>query len=180
MAVEDTNHLDPETFRRACRVRLLLMDCDGVLTDGRLYFTEEGEAMKVFHARDGQGIALWHASGFRSGIITGRGSAGILRRRADELGIHYLLTGSKDMAEALRSILELEGLEPDEVAYIGDDLGDVSVFRSVGFSIAVADAADEVFDHVFFVTATPGGRGAVREAIDLLLRAKAAEGPKAQ
>lgn len=157
---------------RARGVKLLLMDCDGVLTDGRLYFTEKGEEMKVFHVRDGQGLALWHRAGFRSGIITGRDAKKIIEARSAELGIHYLKSRSEDKAKDFEDILLDAKVNPDEVAYIGDDVGDITLMKKVGLPIAVADAISEVFPHVLYRTEKPGGLGAVREVTDLLLNAK--------
>ncbi|MGD9588160.1 MAG: KdsC family phosphatase [Pyrinomonadaceae bacterium] len=153
-------------------IRLLLMDCDGVLTDGRLYFSEVGEAMKVFHVRDGQGLALWHKAGFRSGIITGRRSESILRIRCEELGIEFLQTLSVDKVNDLGRIMADAGVTADETAYIGDDIGDLNVLKAVGFSAAPSDAHLSVHLVVDHVTSAPGGFGAVREVIDLLLAAK--------
>ena len=164
--------LSDELVSRARKIKLLLMDCDGVLTDGRLYFTEQGEAMKVFHVRDGQGLALWHKAGFLSGIITGRDAKKIIELRAAELGMHYLKTLSQDKAKDLVSILQDARVNPDEVAYIGDDVGDITILKKVGFPVAVADAVSEVFSHVLYKTEKPGGLGTVREVTDLLLRAK--------
>src|SRR5215207_4924325 len=98
--------LSEEIIDRARKIKLLLMDCDGVLTDGRLYFSENGEALKVFHVRDGQGLALWHKAGFQSGIITGRDAEKIIRNRATELGIHYIKTRSQDKAKDFEVILQ--------------------------------------------------------------------------
>lgn len=153
-------------------IRLLLMDCDGVLTDGRLYFTDAGEAMKVFHVRDGQGLSLWHRGGFHSGIITGRGSEGILRVRVEELGMEHLRVDSSNKVGDLRSILTEAGVSAEETAYIGDDLADLPVFEHVGLPIAVADAVPELIAAAAYVTRAKGGHGAVREAVDLLLAAK--------
>jgi len=159
---------------RAMKIELLLMDCDGVLTDGRLYFSPAGEAMKVFHVRDGQGIVQWHKAGFLSGIITGRDSENILKIRADELGMRFLRVRSEDKIKDLGSILGEIGLSADQTAYIGDDLGDLTLLRSVGLPIAVADAVPEVIAAAAYVTKANGGYGAVREVIDLLLNAKTA------
>jgi 3-deoxy-D-manno-octulosonate 8-phosphate phosphatase (KDO 8-P phosphatase) len=148
------------------------MDCDGVLTDGRLYFSASGEEMKVFHVRDGQGIVLWHKAGFRSGIITGRDSENILKIRADELGMHFLRVRSEDKIKDLEAILSEAGLSAGETAYIGDDVGDLPLLRCVGLPIAVADAVPEVIAAAAYVTKANGGYGAVREVIDLLLNAK--------
>jgi 3-deoxy-D-manno-octulosonate 8-phosphate phosphatase (KDO 8-P phosphatase) len=165
-------NLSGDLLSRARRVKLLLMDCDGVLTDGRLYFTERGEEMKVFHVRDGQGLALWHKAGFRSGIITGRDAKKILEARAAELGIRYLRTRSEDKAKDFEDILRDAEVSAEEVAYLGDDIGDICLMEKVGFPVAVADAAAEVFPYIIYRTEKPGGLGAVREVTDLLLNAK--------
>ena len=165
-------NLSEDVLARARKIKLLLMDCDGVLTDGRLYFTESGEAMKVFHVRDGQGLALWHKAGFRSGIITGRDAEKIIQKRATELGIHYIKARSQDKAKDFEDILQSEKINADEVAYIGDDIGDICLMEKVGLPIAVADAVSEVFPYIIYKTEKNGGFGAVREVTDLLLYAK--------
>jgi len=165
-------NLNEDVLERSRKIKLLLMDCDGVLTDGRLYFTESGEAMKVFHVRDGQGLALWHKAGFRSGIITGRNAEKILEQRATELGIHYIKARSQDKARDFEDILQSEKINADEVAYIGDDIGDICLMEKVGLPIAVSDAVSEVLPYILYKTEKPGGFGAVREVIDLLLYAK--------
>ncbi len=157
----------------ASRVKLLVMDCDGVLTDGRLYFSSAGEAMKVFHVRDGQGIVNWHKAGFSSGIISGRHAGDILKARADELGIKYLRVGSEDKTADFAEIIADVGVTAEKTAYIGDDVGDISLMKLVGMPIAVADAVPGVIEAAAYVTKARGGEGAVREAIDLLLAAKA-------
>ena len=115
------------------------MDCDGVLTDGRLYFSKTGEAMKSFHVRDGQGISDWHNAGFTSGIITGRGGE-IVGARAEELGIEFIIAQSNDKAEDVIGLMVKAGASPAETAFIGDDLGDLPALAEVGMPIAVADA----------------------------------------
>lgn len=157
---------------RARKIKLLLMDCDGVLTDGRLYFTDKGEAMKVFHVRDGQGLALWHKAGFHSGIITGRDAEIILNARAAELGIHYIKARSQNKVKDFEDILRSEKINADEVAFIGDDLGDIILLKEVGLAVAVADAVSDVLAQVHYKTEVKGGFGAIRELIDLLLFAK--------
>jgi 3-deoxy-D-manno-octulosonate 8-phosphate phosphatase (KDO 8-P phosphatase) len=147
------------------------MDCDGVLTDGRLYFGATGEELKVFHARDGQGIVDWHAAGFRSGIISGRSSP-IVEMRATQLGIEFIFQGRKDKVAAFREIVEASGVSADEIAFIGDDTPDAEVFPLVGFAVAVGDAHEAVKAAAHFTTRARGGRGAVREVIDLLLAAR--------
>lgn len=156
---------------RAKRVKLLLMDCDGVLTDGRLYFSKDGEELKVFDVRDGLGLKMWHAKGFASGIITGRESP-IVDRRAGELDIKYLRQGVKDKAVAFQEIVEAASVGVDEAAFVGDDLPDLDAMRNAGFSIAVGDAVAEVKAAAHYVCSRNGGRGAVREVVDLLLAAK--------
>ena len=147
------------------------MDCDGVLTDGRLYFTENGEETKVFHVRDGQGLAMWHEAGFRSGIISGRDSK-IVKKRADELGIHFIKQGSKDKTICFAEILAEAKVSIEEIAFVGDDVQDIVLFEKVGLPIAVADAVAEVFPNVIYTTKAKGGLGAVREITDLLLQSK--------
>lgn len=164
--------INEEIIKRAAKIKLLLMDCDGVLTDGRLYFTETGETMKVFHVRDGQGLALWHKAGFQSGIITGRGAEKILEKRTTELGIKYLKTLSQDKTKEFEDILLETKLEPEQVAYIGDDVGDICLLEKVGFPAAVSDAVEMLDDCIIYKTQLNGGLGAVREVIDLLLKAK--------
>lgn len=162
-----------ELTERAARVKLLLMDCDGVLTDGRLYFSARGEELKVFHVRDGQGIMNWRKAGYRSGIISGRDAGEIIQKRADELEMEFVRVRSADKREDFSDILLSAGVSAEETAFIGDDVGDVDLMKLVGFPVAVADAVDEVKAAALYVTSLNGGQGAVREVIELLLRAKA-------
>jgi 3-deoxy-D-manno-octulosonate 8-phosphate phosphatase (KDO 8-P phosphatase) len=161
-----------EVIERAKKVKLLLMDCDGVLTDGRLYYTDNGECMKVFNVRDGQGIVSWHKAGFRSGIISGRNAKKILEVRATELGMHYIKACSLDKAKDFLDILQDARVDSEEVAYIGDDIGDTCLMGEVGLPIAVADAVSELLPRVVYITKAKGGFGAVREVTDLLIQAK--------
>lgn len=156
---------------RAKNVRLLLMDCDGVLTDGRLYFSRDGEELKVFHVRDGQGVVSWHAAGYKSGIISGRTSEP-LQLRAKQLGIEYIFLKRKDKLTAFNELIAAAGVSPDEVAYIGDDIPDIEVMQVVGFSAAVNDALVEVKESAHYITKMAGGYGAVREIIDLIMKSK--------
>ncbi len=165
-------NLPLDVIERAKKVKLLLMDCDGVLTDGRIYYTENGEQMKVFNVRDGQGIVSWHKAGFQSGIISGRNAQEILEARANELGMRYIKARSHDKAKDFLDILQGAKIVPDEVAYVGDDIGDICLMEKVGLPIAVNDAALEVLPHVLYMTKAKGGFGAIREVTDLLLRAK--------
>ena len=164
--------MDENVRIAASKIELLLMDCDGVMTDGRVYMSGSGEALKVFHVRDGQGIATWHKAGFASGIISGRDAREILEQRASELGMKYVYSSSKDKISDFREILADCGISPDRVAYIGDDIGDVELMRLVGLPVAVADAAAEAISAAAYVTIANGGQGAVREVTELLLAAK--------
>ena len=155
------------------QITLLLMDCDGVLTDGRLYFSALGEEMKVFHVRDGQGLVTWHKAGYRSGIISGRGAGEIIKKRADELGIEFVRTNADDKVRDFDEIILSLGIGPESVAYIGDDIGDIPLMKRVGFPVAVADAVEETRLAAKHITKAAGGCGAVREVIDLLLASRA-------
>jgi 3-deoxy-D-manno-octulosonate 8-phosphate phosphatase (KDO 8-P phosphatase) len=170
--MKDKQNLTDNILIRAKRIKLLLMDCDGVLTDGRLYYTENGEHIKVFNVRDGQGIVSWHNAGFRSGIISGRNAKKILEKRATELGMHYIKACSLDKAKDFFDILQDAKVAYDEVAYIGDDIGDICLMEKVGLPVAVADAVSDILPYTVYKTETKGGFGAVREVTDLLLRAK--------
>ncbi len=165
------SEITTEVIEKAKKVKLLLMDCDGVLTDGRLYFGEKGEETKVFHVRDGQGIVMWHQAGFESGVISGRKSK-ILHTRATELGMRYIKDGSQDKAKDFEDVLQLANVSSEEVAFIGDDVADICLMEKVGFAVAVADAVQELYPHVIYTTKSKGGSAAVREVTDLLLKAK--------
>ncbi|HEU0177981.1 MAG TPA: HAD hydrolase family protein [Blastocatellia bacterium] len=164
-----------EIIARARHIKLLLLDCDGVLTDGGLHYTFDGkrvlEGMKVFHIHDGQGLKLAREAGLKLGIISGRVSPA-LTARARDLQIDYLHQGIDDKLSVYEQIKTAEGRPDDEIAYIGDDLPDLPVMRRVGLAIAVADAVDEIRECAHFVTNKPGGRGAAREAIELILKAQ--------
>lgn len=172
LKIRDNQKINEDILARARKIKLLLMDCDGVLTDGRLYYTESGEQMKVFNVRDGQGIVSWHKAGFRSGIISGRNAKNILEWRATELGMHYIKACSLDKAKDFEDILQDAKVAFEEVAYIGDDIGDICLLEKVGLPIGVADAAAEVDFYIIYKTQAKGGFGAVREITDLLLQAK--------
>lgn len=163
---------DDAVRERASKIKLLLMDCDGVLTDGRLYFSAAGEAMKVFNVRDGQGIASWHKAGYRSGVITGRDAKDILERRTSELQMEFLITKVSDKVQVFNEIIADAGVTPEETAYIGDDTPDIELLRLVGLAAAPADADRSVINVVHYVTSSNGGAGAVRDVIDLLLSSK--------
>jgi 3-deoxy-D-manno-octulosonate 8-phosphate phosphatase (KDO 8-P phosphatase) len=156
---------------RARKVALILMDADGTLTDGSLVVTPDGEELKTYHVRDGLGILLARLGGLDLGIITGKTSKG-LEKRAARLRIIELHQGALDKLHVLEGILERRGLAPEAVAYIGDDIGDLAVMKTVGLAAAVADAVPEVKEHCHYVCRTPGGRGAVREFIEFILKAQ--------
>jgi 3-deoxy-D-manno-octulosonate 8-phosphate phosphatase (KDO 8-P phosphatase) len=160
-----------EVQKRAARIKLLLMDCDGVLTDGRVWLFENGEEQKGFHTRDGLGIGLLHRAGLRSGIISGRTSAAV-QQRAQGLGMSFVIQGCEDKQKAFAEILEQAGVENLEVAYIGDDLNDIPLMVLSGLGVAVADASPETREHAHYVTITAGGFGAVREVVELILKSQ--------
>lgn len=142
-----------------------------MLTDGRLYYTANGEAAKVFHIHDGLAFKLARQAGLKTGIISGRNSAA-LERRARELHVDYLYHGNDAKRAAYQEIQTTENLHDDEIAYLGDDLHDLELLHRVGFAIAVADAVAEVKAAAHFVTEHNGGRGAFREAVELILKAQ--------
>ena len=160
-----------EIQERAARVKLLLMDCDGVLTDGRIWVMEEGGDQKSFHTRDGLGIELLHRAGLRSGIISGRVSNAV-ERRARGLGMSFVWQGCEDKQKAFSDTLVEAGLTNAEVAFIGDDLNDIPLMLQSGLGVAVADAALEAREHAHYVTTARGGRGAVREVVELILKSQ--------
>lgn len=163
--------LKGEFLEKASKVELLVMDCDGVLTDGRLYFGQTGEELKVFHARDGQGLVEWHRAGYRSAIISGRKSP-IVEMRARQLGVEFVIQGRNDKGVAFAELLEMASVESSATAFVGDDTPDSAAFPFVGLSFAVADAHKSVKATADIVTDSNGGRGAVREVIDLLMESK--------
>ncbi len=166
--------LPPEEFaRRAAEIEWLLLDADGVLTDGGLYYDRRGHALLKFHVQDGLGIHLARRAGVSSGILSGRESRA-LERRAAELGIEDVVTGSRDKATDFDSFLERQRTRAPRVAYVGDDLTDLVVAGRCGLSFAPADAAAELRAVVHRVLDRRGGQGAVREVVELLLKARGA------
>ena len=157
--------------RQAIPLKLLLLDVDGVLTDGRITYDSDGEELKSFHIHDGLGIKLLQQAGIQVGIITGRSSA-MVTRRASELGINYLLQGREDKYTAMSGIQKELGLSLDEIGYMGDDLPDLAAIRHAGFGIAPANAPAIIREHATLVTTLRGGEGAVREACEFILAAQ--------
>ncbi len=160
-----------EIERRAARVKLLLMDCDGVLTDGRVTLLENGDEQKSFHTRDGHGLVMLHRAGVQSGIISGRNSSAV-ERRARDLGITHVRQGTWNKVKDFEEVLAETQVEETEAAYIGDDVTDIPLMRRCGLGFAVADASEETRRAAHYVTQLPGGFGAVREICELILKAQ--------
>ncbi|HLS98700.1 MAG: phenylphosphate carboxylase subunit delta [Porticoccaceae bacterium] len=161
--------MNPQDAAR--QIRLLLLDVDGVLTDGRLYYGNNGEELKAFHIQDGLGIKLLQRNGVRVGIITGRRSA-LLARRAAELGIDRVVQGREDKSRALDEWLAADPLPLHQIAFMGDDLPDLPVMARVGLALTVADCASTVAERAHWQARRGGGRGAVREAAEFILKAQ--------
>ncbi|MBP7633055.1 HAD hydrolase family protein [Candidatus Ozemobacteraceae bacterium] len=156
-------------FQRACaRIKLLLFDCDGVLTDGRIALGNGHDEFKFFSTKDGMGLALWRKIGNLCGVVTGRSSEALIRR-AGELKFDELHQGVAGKAAVIEEIIARRGLKPEEVAFIGDDFNDLPAKRRTGLFFAPADAHPIVRLHADFVLSSDGGKGAVREAVDLML-----------
>jgi 3-deoxy-D-manno-octulosonate 8-phosphate phosphatase (KDO 8-P phosphatase) len=166
MAEPQTTKTLPERCAAIC---LLVLDVDGVLTDGGIVYTSDGVELKRFHVRDGSGLKLWHQCGRRTALISGRNSP-LVAARAAELGIELVYQGAGDKMTAYREILARTAVAPAAVCAIGDDQPDVPVLRNCGLAVAVADACVEARTCAHYVTRRPGGRGSVREVIELVLR----------
>ncbi len=153
------------------KIKLLLLDVDGILTDGSIMYTGNGEEIKTFNAKDGLGIKLLINAGIKVGIITGRKSKA-LTSRCEDLGIDLVFDGIQNKINALETILKQTAITPEETAFAGDDLPDLPVMKRVGLSMTVPDASSHVIDRADFVTAFKGGHGAVREICEDILKAK--------
>lgn len=156
---------------RCRRIQLILSDVDGVLTDGGIAFDNQGVETKQFHIRDGLGIRIWQRAGFKFGLVTGRTSQ-IVKQRAAELGIEVVRQGFEQKWPPALEVMQMLGLTPEQVCFIGDDLPDLPVIRRVGLGVAVADAVPEVRATAHLVTKHRGGTGAVRELVEILLKAQ--------
>jgi 3-deoxy-D-manno-octulosonate 8-phosphate phosphatase (KDO 8-P phosphatase) len=152
-------------------IRLILSDVDGVLTDGMITIDNAGVESKSFYVRDGHAIKIWRKAGFEFGLLTARNSQ-VVKLRAAELGISMVRQGFSDKLPAAKEMIQQAGLTPNEVCYIGDDLPDLSVMYEVGLAVTVADGAPEVKQAARWVLQSPGGKGAIRELIERLLKAK--------
>jgi len=157
--------------QRAAAIRLLVLDVDGVLTDGRLYFGADGEALKVFDVRDGHGIKLLREAGVEVAILSARRSP-IVERRARELGITHVIQGAADKGAGFADLARTLQLRPGQCAYMGDDWPDLAALAQAGLAATVADAAPEVRRVAHWIGSVPGGRGAVRELAEFILRAQ--------
>lgn len=156
---------------KAARVKLLVLDVDGVLTDGRIIMDHKGREIKAFDVRDGHGLRLLREAGIEVAILTGRSSP-VVQKRADDLGILWVRQGVHDKIGAYQEIAHEVGITDDEACFIGDDLVDIPLLKRVGTPIVVGDGAPEAKRFARYVTQSPGGKGAVREVCDLLLQAQ--------
>lgn len=167
--------LSSQLRQRARKIKLLLMDVDGVLTDGRIYYVPRPGGgfveTKTFNSRDGLGIRHAREAGLRMGIISGRGSP-VVRHRMKELGIHYVREDVLEKVPPYRSILSEARVRDEEVCYVGDDLVDLPILRRVGLAVGVRDGHPLLRRHVHYLTASSGGMGAIRETIELILQAQ--------
>lgn len=157
--------------QRLQQIRLILSDVDGVLTDGGITYDNQGIEAKKFHVRDGLGIKLWQSCGHKFGMLTARNSH-IVKVRAAELGVSIVRQGFEDKLPAALGVIAEQGLEPEQVCYIGDDLPDLPVLKTVGLAAAVADAVSEVRAAAHVTTRATGGHGALRELIEVILTAQ--------
>lgn len=161
-----------EDLREVARnIKLLILDVDGVMTDGSIILDNEGNEFKAFHVRDGHGIKMLERAGIQVAIITGRYSK-VVERRAKELGIKEVYQRCHVKSVAFDHLTEKLGLKPEEIAYAGDDIVDLPIFRRVGLSIAVSNATEETKANAMIVTNSCGGKGAVREICEFLLKSK--------
>jgi len=156
---------------RCARIELLLLDVDGVLTDGGIIYDDAGRELKQFHVRDGSALKFWQATGKRAAILTGR-TSGIVDVRAREIGIAPVVQGAADKLAAYRDILVQTKKQPSQACFVADDLPDLPVMSHCGLAVAVADACAEVVAEAHFVTRARGGKGAVREVVELILRSQ--------
>lgn len=158
-------------MKKAQNIRMLILDVDGVLTNGTIVYTDAGEEYKCFNTQDGLGIRLLVQEGIRVALITGRDSKAV-SRRAEDLGLDDLYQGISDKVAAFRDLQKKTEISPEQVCFVGDDLVDLPLLTQVGFAVAVANAVEEVKQHADYVTTSLGGRGAVREVCELILKSQ--------
>ena len=163
--------MTPDILERAKRVKLLILDIDGVMTDGRIIYSIYGDELKFFDVTDGFGITLLRRAGIRTAIITAKKSR-IVKMRAKDMRVNYVYQGFHDKLAALNKILRKTRLKAEEICFIGDDLIDMPVLKRAGLAVAVPNAMEEVRQNAHFTTSKTGGRGAVREICDLILKAQ--------
>ena len=163
--------MGPELLARAQRVTTLVVDVDGVLTDGRIVYAEYGDELKFFDVQDGAGLVFWHRSGLKSAIITARESK-LLKRRAKEMRVDFLAQKALLKLPVYEQLLKKWRIAPEQVCAIGDDLMELPILRRAGLAVAVPAAVEEVKAVAHYTTHRPGGRGALREVIELVLKAK--------
>ena len=159
-----------DILEKASRIKLLIFDVDGVLTDGSLFLGDDGQEYKAFHSQDGHGIKMLQRHGVRCAIITGRTSK-VVEHRMRNLGIDLIYQGQENKLEGFADLLQRVELDPEQVAYVGDDVVDLPVMRKVGLAIAVQDAHPWVLKHAHWQTPRCGGRGAARDVCEMLLEA---------
>lgn len=163
--------MDPAVNDRGRAIVWLVLDVDGVLTDGRITYSDKGEEIKAFHVRDGTAIKLWLQQGKRLAFLSGRQTP-IVDRRGAELGVTAIVQGAQDKLPAFENLLRQHGVTASQVAYVGDDLPDVPVLRRCGLAVAVADACPEARGAAHYITEAAGGQGAVREIVELILKSQ--------
>jgi 3-deoxy-D-manno-octulosonate 8-phosphate phosphatase (KDO 8-P phosphatase) len=171
MATDYLNDVTADQRARAAKVKLLALDVDGTLSDGRLWFTSDGKEMKAFHVLDGQGMKLLRENNIEVALITARESQ-VVQTRARELGLRHVYQGSRDKLDSLKHLCSALSIKPEQVAYMGDDLPDLPVLREVGFAAAPANAHPWVRDYAHWRSHANGGDGAVRELCDIILLAQ--------
>lgn len=160
-----------DIIEKAKKLKLLILDVDGVLTDGRLFFDDKGKEYKCFHARDGHGIKLLRQTGVEVAVISGRKSNSVALRMKS-LGVEYVYQGHENKIAAFNDIIQSLSILPEQAAHVGDDLLDLPIMKRVGLSIAVNDANDPVKEYADWCTKTPGGQGAVREICDFIMQSQ--------
>lgn len=163
-------HLLPaDTIERFEKIKLLILDVDGVMTDGGLIISDDGQEYKIFHAHDGLGMKLLKASGVQTAIITGR-TSNVVKQRAESTGVSLIYQGAENKLTAFKDLLTQTGLAAHEIAFMGDDVVDLPPMRNAGLAIAVPDAPQLVLDYAHYTTKKAGGKGAVREVCDLIMQ----------
>jgi 3-deoxy-D-manno-octulosonate 8-phosphate phosphatase (KDO 8-P phosphatase) len=160
-----------DILAKAAQIKLIIFDVDGVLTDGSLFIGDDGEEYKAFHSRDGHGMKMLHATGVEIGIITGR-TSNVVRHRMASLGIQHVYQGQLEKLPAFQQVTTKLGIDPQQVAYVGDDVVDLPILTRAGLAVAVADAHPLVKRHAHWITPCGGGRGAARDICELIMEAQ--------